>query len=259
MKVCVLGAQKMESLHAKHTCFLIDEVLGLDAGSLASSLATADQIKVQAVLLTHQHFDHIRDIPTLGLASLGDGNTIGLFGLPETHDAVHKHLLNWRLYPDMTEPLGPEQPPKFKLNPIAPGNQFTALSYQVSAIEVPHTVPNVGYVVRADSGRAMAYTGDTGSDVSSFFTKDLAVDVLFVDLSYPDRMEAEAKLTEHMTPAGLRSHLVKAAKAGLEIPKMVAVHISLEYQAEIDEQIASVAEELSIDLTPGDEGMELEV
>lgn len=40
---------------------------------------------------------------------------------------------------------------------------------------------------------------------------------------------------------------------------MVAVHISLEYQDEIMEQIASVAEELSIDLIPGYEDMELEV
>jgi ribonuclease BN (tRNA processing enzyme) len=259
LKVRVLGAHKMESLHAKHTCFLIDEVLGLDAGSLASSLTTEDQAKVQAVLLTHQHFDHIRDIPTLGLATIGDGNTIGLCGLPETHEALQSHLFNWRLYPDMTESLGHEQPPKFKLNSIAPGDEFAALGYRVIPIEIPHTVPNVGYVVRTDSGRAMAYTGDTGSDISPFFSDELAVDVLFVDASYPNRMEADAKATEHMSPAGLRSHLVKAAKAGLKIPKIVAVHISLEYQEEIAEQMAAVADEMSVDLAPGYEGMELEV
>ncbi|MCH7778300.1 MAG: hypothetical protein IH878_17490 [Gemmatimonadetes bacterium] len=126
-------------------------------------------------------------------------------------------------------------------------------------ISVPHTVPNVGYVVRADSGGALAYTGDTDSDISAFFKDDLAADVVFLEVTFPNRLEDQAQITKHMTPGGLRSHLVEALKAGIRLPKMVAVHMSLEHQDEIVEQIASVAEELSIDLTPGHEDMELEV
>jgi ribonuclease BN (tRNA processing enzyme) len=258
LKVRVLGAHKLESRHARHTCFLIDGVLGLDAGSLASSLDAAEQGRVQVVLLTHQHFDHIRDLPTLGLSTMGDGRTIDLYGLPETHQALHGHLLNRDLYPDLTEPLGPE-PPKFKLRSVEPKKGFTAIDYSVSPIAVPHAVPNVGYVVRANSGGAVAYTGDTDGDISDFFKDDLAADVVFVEVTFPNRLEEQARITKHMTPAGLRSHLAGALKAGLQVPKMVAVHISLEYQDEIMEQIASVAEELSIDLIPGYEDMELEV
>ena len=258
MKIRVLGAHKFESRHARHTCFLIDGVLGLDAGSLASSLSVAEQGDIQAVLLTHQHFDHVRDLPTLGLTTLDDGKTIGLYGLPETQDAVHRHLLNWELYPDLTESLGSE-PPKFKLNPVTPGEGFTVMGYSVSPISVPHTVPNVGYVVRADSGGALAYTGDTDSDISAFFKDDLAADVVFLEVSFPNRLKGEAQITKHMTSSGLRSHLMGALKAGIRLPKMVAVHMSLEHQDEIVEEIASVAKELSIDLTPGHEDMELEV
>ena len=258
MKVRVLGAHKTESRHAKHTCFLIDGVLGLDAGSLASSLSAAEQGRVQAVLLTHQHFDHIRDLPTLGLSRVGDGKTIGLYGLAETNDAVHRHLLNWELYPDLTESLG-QEPPKFKLNPVAPGKSFAAMGYDISPITVTHTVPNVGYVVRADSGRALAYTGDTDSDISAFFADDLAADVVFVEVTFPNRLADQADLTKHMTPAGLRSHLAHALSAGLQVPKLVVVHMSLEHQDEIVEQLASVAKELSIDLAPGYEDMELEI
>lgn len=258
MKVRVLGAHKFESRQARHTCFLIDGVLGLDAGSLASSLGPAEQGNVQAILLTHQHFDHVRDLPTLGLGTMGNGRTIDLYGLAETHDTVHRHLLNWDLYPDLTEPMGPE-PAKFKLNPVAPGEGFTAIGYSVSPISMPHTVPNVGYVVRADSGGALAYTGDTDSDISPFFKDHLAADVVFLEVSFPSRLEDEARITKHMTPRGLRAHLVEALKSGIRLPKMVAVHMSLEYESEIVEQIASVAKELSIDLTPGHEDMELEV
>ena len=199
MKVRVLGAHKLEGRYARHTCFLIDGVLGLDAGSLASSLGAAEQGNVQAVLLTHQHFDHVRDLPTLGLTTLGDGKTIALYGLAETHDAVHRHLLNWDLYPDLTGSLGP-QPPKFKLNPVAPGEGFTAMGYGVSPISVPHTVPNVGYVVRADSGGALANTGDTDSDISAFFKDDLDADVVFLEISFPNRLEDQAQITKRMTP-----------------------------------------------------------
>lgn len=258
MKVRVLGAHKYESRHARHTCFLVDGVLALDAGSIASSLGADEQGTIQSILLTHQHFDHVRDLPTLGLTTLGDGKTIDLYGLAETHDAVHRHLLNWDLYPDLTETLGPE-PRKFNLNPVTPGKGFSVMGYSVSPITVPHTVPNVGYVVRADSGGALAYTGDTDSDVSAFFKDDLAADVVFLEVSFPNRLEDQAELTRHMTPARLRSCLTGALKAGIRLPKMVAVHMSLEHQDEIVEQIASMAEELSIDLTPGHEGMELVV
>ena len=79
MEVRVLGAHKLESLETRHTCFLIDDVLGLDAGSLASSLSLEEQTRIKAVLLTHQHFDHIRDIPTLGLALLDQPGTIDVY------------------------------------------------------------------------------------------------------------------------------------------------------------------------------------
>ena len=258
MRVRVLGAHKTESRHAKHTCFLIDGVLGLDAGSIASALDATELGNVQAVLLTHQHFDHIRDLPTLGLSTMGDGKTIELYGLAETHQALHSNLLNWSLYPDLTESLG-QEPPKFNLNPVAAQSGFHPMDYTVSPISVPHTVPNLGYVIRADSGGALAYTGDTNSDISAFLKDELAADVVFVEVTYPNRLEEQAGITKHMTPAGLRSHLTEAIKAGVTVPKLVAVHISLEFQEEIEEQIASVARELSIDLTAGREEMELVV
>ena len=66
----VLGAHNLETQQAKHTCFLIDGVLGVDAGSLVTSLSLDEQGKILALLLTHQHFDHGRDLPTLGLTLL---------------------------------------------------------------------------------------------------------------------------------------------------------------------------------------------
>ena len=66
MEVQILGAHTTEARELRLTCFLIDGVLALDAGSLTASLSLSQQEKVRAILLTHQHFDHSRDLVTLG-------------------------------------------------------------------------------------------------------------------------------------------------------------------------------------------------
>ena len=62
MQLRVLGAHNMESRDTRMECHLIDGVLALDAGSLARALSFEEQRGVRAVLLTHRHFDHIKDL-----------------------------------------------------------------------------------------------------------------------------------------------------------------------------------------------------
>ena len=76
MQVRVLGAHNLETDSTHHTCFLVDGQLAIDAGSIASTLARDEQLLVRHVLLTHLHFDHTRDIPTLGLQTLDVYNHI---------------------------------------------------------------------------------------------------------------------------------------------------------------------------------------
>ena len=82
MRVRVLGAHNLETGRARHTCFLIDGVLAIDAGSLVSSLSLVEQGEIRALLITHQHFDHARDIPTLGLTTMGSPEPIHVYGHP---------------------------------------------------------------------------------------------------------------------------------------------------------------------------------
>ncbi|MBM3947095.1 MAG: MBL fold metallo-hydrolase, partial [SAR202 cluster bacterium] len=105
MQVRVLGAHNLEDTESRHTCFLVDGVLGIDAGSLAGALTSAQQREVRALLLTHEDFDHARDVPTLGLATLDSPGAIEVFGLRETLESVREHLMDDRLYPDLTKGL----------------------------------------------------------------------------------------------------------------------------------------------------------
>ena len=45
------------------TCFLIDERVAVDAGSIGIALTEAQRRKVRDVIITHPHMDHIASLP----------------------------------------------------------------------------------------------------------------------------------------------------------------------------------------------------
>ena len=254
MKIRVLGAHNLESRDTRHTCFLIDGVLGLDVGSLVSALSPGEQDEVLALLLTHKHFDHTRDIPTLGLARRDNPRAIDVYSLPDTLDGVRAHLIDGDVYPDFTKELN-GAPPKYRFQPVEPWKRFKVLDYEVKPIPVPHPVPSIGYIVRSNSGNCMAYTGDTGGNLLPFFQDQFSPRVLFVDVTFPNRLESLAKLTGHLTPSLLRYEVLEALKMNISLPKIVAVHISLGDRDEVVQELSSVTTELGVDLTPGYEDM----
>jgi len=65
MNIQLLGVHNCESQNTKLTSLLIDDILVVDAGGLTSSLSFEAQRKLKAILLTHQHYDHIKDVPAI--------------------------------------------------------------------------------------------------------------------------------------------------------------------------------------------------
>jgi len=257
VEIRVLGAHKLESRDTRHTCFLVDEELAVDAGSLASALTEAEQRRLRAVLLSHRHFDHVRDLPTLGLATLEEPGVIDVYSLPATLEAVRTHLLNWDLYPDFTRPLAPDRPERYHLHDLEPGAPVEVLDgrYAVDPLEVPHPAPSVGFVIRDREGATLAYSGDTGGRLLPFFAA--APQVLLVEVSFPDRLLDLAKLTGHLTPSLLQTELEAARAAGHALPPLVAVHMSPHDRAEIDSELERVAGALDVDLRPGEEELRI--
>ena len=254
MEIKVLGAHMLESRDTRHTCFLIDNIMALDAGSLASALTTSEQAQVAAVLLTHRHFDHIQDLPTLGVATLDLPGSIDVYGLPETLDAIHKNILNGDMYPDLTGELN-GQPPKYRFNGVAANEPFRVLDYQVKPVPMDHPVPCVGFIVQSDSGACAAFSGDTQGGLMGIFQDSLSPDVLFVDVTFPNSMYPRAKLTGHQTPWMLREQLVMALAASLEPPRIIAVHLAPNHRDQVVGELADLAAELDVDLSPAHEGM----
>ncbi|MDP6043886.1 MAG: MBL fold metallo-hydrolase, partial [Dehalococcoidales bacterium] len=98
MKIRILGAHNCESTNTKLVSLLIDDVLVMDTGGLTSSLSFTDQQKLKAILLTHQHYDHIRDIPAMGMNALLYETKFNIYSTRAVRDALTTHLLNGTVY-----------------------------------------------------------------------------------------------------------------------------------------------------------------
>ena len=256
MDIRILGAHNLEGHGTRHTCFLIDDVLALDAGSLTSALTPVEQARVSAVLVSHSHFDHVRDIPTLGLSTLWEPGCTGIYGLPETLSAIHDNLLNWRIYPDFTEGID-GAPAKFQFQPVRPELTFQVLDYLVNPVPVQHPVPCVGYIVKSTSGASIAYTGDTAGTLKSFLHSPFQPRVLFVDVTFPNRLNDLAKTTGHLTPCRLREELLAVIAEGATPQRIVAVHISPQHQDELARELEDLSREIGVQIDLGFEDMRI--
>ena len=258
MQVRILGAHNRELQRIRHTCFLLDGVVAIDAGSLMTALTPSEQERIDAVLLTHRHFDHVRDLPSLGLATLGNPTTVSLYSLRETLDAVSSRLMDGVLYPNFTEDLSGNGP-KYRLQPVTPGETFTVQGYSVRPVSVPHGAPSVGYIVQGPGGSSFAYTGDTGGGLLPFFEDPSKPDPIFVEITFARRMEERAKLTGHLTADLLGREIEEAITRNLVAPRIIVVHRDPDHEEEITKELADVGSELGVDLTLGWEDVTVNV
>ena len=67
MKVQLLpstfDAQGRATLEQRLTCFLIDDCVAVDAGSIAIALNSEQRATVRDIIVTHPHMDHIASLP----------------------------------------------------------------------------------------------------------------------------------------------------------------------------------------------------
>ncbi len=256
MKIKVLGAHNCESQRTRFMSLLVDEVLALDAGSLAAGLPFSPKQNLKAILLTHAHYDHVRDIPAIGMNLVLNQTSMTLYSTQAVHDALAQYLLNGTLYPKFME--YPEGNPPLKFIPVEPGKTLQIEGYSVLPVQMNHAVPTVGYQVASSDGKSLFYTGDTGSGLAEAL-KDISPRLLIVEVTAPNRFEEAMKRTGHLTPNLLKQEMVSFRKLKNYLPNVLTVHMNPGLEREIATEIACFSDDMDTSISLAHEGMELQI
>jgi cAMP phosphodiesterase len=219
------------------TCFLIDECVAVDAGSIALGVNDEQRKTVRDIIVTHPHMDHIASLPIF-IDDLFESlqSPVRVYATPEVIDLLERDIFNWNVYPRFSE-LKNEYGPVMEYVPIPTGEEFKIAHLTVSAVPVNHIVPTIGLLV-SDGKSTVAFSSDT-SETDEFWkliNRAPSINALLIEASFPDSMAKLAEVSRHYTPASLRRDLRKLSHNGLDI---LAVHIKPAYrQMVIDELTA---------------------
>ena len=256
MKIQILGAHNLESANTRPVSLLVDDILALDAGSLTSSLTFEAQQQIKAILLTHHHFDHIRDIATIGLAAYSWGK-VEVCGSKTTLDALSRYIMNGDVYLNFTE-RHPGRGPSREFRPLEPYVAETIQQYQILAIPVHHAVPAVGYQITAPDGKRLFYTGDTGPGCS-YRREHASPDLIITEVTMPNMYEDEIREAGHLSPRLLGAELLQFQRIKGYLPPVLLVHMNPEVEGQIKVEVEAVARELGTTITLAYEGMTIQL
>jgi phosphoribosyl 1,2-cyclic phosphodiesterase len=256
VEIQILGAHQLELKGARLTSLLIDGTLVVDAGGLTSALSLPKQKKIKAVLLTHHHFDHTRDLVTLAAnAAYYWQGQLKVYALSYTLDVVTNCLLDGKIYSNFLEYPSKEKPTLI-LEAIEPHNRKTIAGYGVLALPVKHSVPTIGYQITSSDGKSLFYTGDTTVGISDCW-QHISPQLLIAEVIGPNKYGDWLKKAGHLSAELLKEELTQFRQLKGYLPRVIVIHIGNLFEQEIKEEVAQVAQELEADISLGYEDMKV--
>jgi ribonuclease BN (tRNA processing enzyme) len=252
MKIRILGAHNIESKNTGCACLLIDGVLAIDAGAVTSTLSLKAQGRIKAVLLTHRHYDHVKDLPGLGMNFYLMGKSLEVYAIQSVFRDLAPHYSDEVLYPDFT--LRPPEKPTLTFKVLEPGKEISAAGYRILPVPMKHAVPVVGFQITAPGGEKLFYTSDTGPGLDECW-RQVAPDLLIIEVNYINKYEELGLKTGHLTPALLQKELEGFRKLKGYLPGVVTVHANPLDEEVLTAELARTAGALKTDISPGREGM----
>ena len=239
MNLNVLGCSGAIAAGCKTTAFLLDGDVLIDAGTGVGDLALDDLAKVDHILITHSHLDHVLSIGLLAdsvmrLRKAQGRPAIQVRALPETLAALRQHIFNGVIWPDFTR-LPSAENPVLELLPFAIGDVLTLSGKRIEVLSASHTVPAVGFAVDGGSAGWWVYTGDTGPNPALWRRlKDMRVAHLVIETAFSDEERQLARISRHLCPTALGNALA-------QLEGSVDVHITHIKPGEMEAVMTEIA------------------
>ncbi|HSW08631.1 3',5'-cyclic-nucleotide phosphodiesterase [Aquabacterium sp.] len=223
MQIRVLGCSGSIAAGCRTTAFLLDDDVLIDAGTGVGDLALEQLERIDHILLSHSHLDHVLAVPLLAdsvMRRRAGRPPIQVHALPATLETLRTHLFNGALWPDFTR-LPSAEHPVLALKPFELGDVL-ALSdgRRIEVLPALHTVPAVGFAVLPPAGSARGawvYTGDTAPHPALWQRlQNLPVASLVIETAFRNEEQQLATISRHMHPAALGRELAHLA-AGVQV------------------------------------------
>lgn len=242
VRIRVLGCSGAIGAGQRTTAFLLDDRVLLDCGTGVGELTVAEMARIDDVVLTHAHLDHVQLLPMLAEVACdarmipGGRGPVRVHALPETLDALRAHLFNGVIWPDFLRIPSVDQP-TLTLHPCAVGDTLILgtgrHARRLRLLPAAHPVPACGIAVDTAEGW-WAFTGDSGAHTACWsILATMPIAHLVADVSFPNAQAALAERAGHLIPETLTQLL-------RELPGSVPVHVSHLKAGDADRVMAQV-------------------
>ena len=239
MQLRILGCHGGETPKHRTSSFLVGDSLAVDAGAITSGLSLREQERIQSVLVSHPHMDHIRDLATLADNRCQQGGTtLEIVGIPATIEALRKHFFNDLIWPDFTK-IDAKDGPTVRFVEVQPNEVASVDGFEVTPVLVNHTVDTSAFIIR-DGDKSIVYGGDTGP-TDELWTRINALDdlqALMMEVSFPNDEAQLAHDSRHLTPQTLGAELDKLTQSD-ELP-ILLYHIKPTFEQRVLRELASL-------------------
>ena len=141
MIVQVLGCSGSIAAGCRTTSFLLDDDVLIDAGTGVGDMPLDALARIEHILISHSHLDHILSIGLLADSVMRERATRGpiqVHALPETIAALRTHIFNGVIWPDFTR-LPSAEHPMLSLVPFAVGEVLELNGKRVEVLDAAHT------------------------------------------------------------------------------------------------------------------------
>jgi cAMP phosphodiesterase len=221
------------------SCYVIDDRVAVDAGSIALSITDAQRQSVRDIIVTHPHMDHIATLPIFIDDLFGElAEPIRIHATQEVIDVLEKDIFNWTVYPRFSE-LKNDKSKVMEYVPFRVGEEFRVDHLRVRAVNVNHIVPTVGLIV-TDSEHTIAFSSDT-AETEEFWqlvNSTPRIEALLIEASFPNYLAELAEVSRHFTPASLKKELRKMKKH--KDADILTVHIKPSYREQVVEELSAL-------------------